>query len=248
MPYYKLLRNIILSKDLTGSEVLRRCEKEGVHINKTYFSKIINNKVPPPTEEISQAIAKACDVDEKILIIEGYIDKAPKEILQVLYNIRFMVHSAAINFVKIYKKDFVEEIKKFLENEPMYEIILEMINGLPDEINCKNGNLIFKDNQNNFSLQLQQPVGFNINDNALNPLIKQGDKVTLEIRNKYNNSEIVAYKLKNNKEIKIRLLSIANDTYIFSALPPNNTSYKTEMYNRKDVIILGKVDNVIKKM
>lgn len=245
MPYYKVLRNIIAKTNLTNAEILRLCEnQEGVHINKTYFSRILNNKVPPPSEEISRALAKVCGVDEKILVIEGYIDKAPKEIIQAFQNVKFMTYISAITFVEMYDKNVLEEFREFVNNEPMYQTIIEILEAVPSEIVADKGTLSLKDNKNNSTLELKQPVGVSVNDNALSPLIKQGSKVTLIVKNHYDNSDIVAFKVRNNEDIKIRFLSIVNSTYVFAPLHANK-EYKTEIYNKKDVIILGKIQNII---
>ena len=107
MPYHKLLNNIIASTNYTAQEIINKCAEKGIKMNKAYMSKLRNNKVPPPSEDVSRVISKVCDVDERFLVLEGYIDKAPKEIKEAFVSIKFMTTFVTLIFLDFYVCDVI---------------------------------------------------------------------------------------------------------------------------------------------
>ena len=83
-----MLRNVVANTNYTQEEICKRCTELGIKISKSYINKLLNNKQQAPTEEISRIIANVCNCDERLLVIEGYLDKAPKEIREVFISLK----------------------------------------------------------------------------------------------------------------------------------------------------------------
>lgn len=266
MPYYKVLRNAIANSKYTSSQIIKKCNEDfGIHLNKSHLSKLLNNKANPPREELSRAIAKICEIDERKLILEGYLDNAPKEIQDIFINMQYMLYSSAITFAaEINVEDILPEeeilkynvdknisileiIKPLLKNEPLSDMLIGLLDDQTENINLIKNGFTCKINNSKITLELKNPIGFSINDNSMKPLIDKNDKVTIEIKKTYNNSDMVVYteKKDKNKNVKIRNLTKINNTYVMSAL---NKEYKEEILKKDDVTIIGCVNNIIKKI
>ncbi|MDD3416352.1 MAG: hypothetical protein EOM34_09640 [Clostridia bacterium] len=82
MNYTILLNQIIKESKMTNVEIIKRCGELGENITPNYLSILRNTEGRIPSENVSKAIAKVCKAEyEDILVIQAYIDKAPKGIL-----------------------------------------------------------------------------------------------------------------------------------------------------------------------
>ena len=77
------------------------------------------------------------------------------------------------------------------------------------------------------------------------PIIPEHSKINLSIQEKYKNGDLLAFKLKNTDGIFVRYALFNNDTLI---LNPLNNQYKQLVVKKEDIIILGKVTQVITKL
>ena len=83
MPYTKLLNNIIADSNLSYKFIAEKCTEMGTTIDPSYISKLLSGKCNVPSEKISRALANVCGYDERLLVLEGYLDIAPKEIKDI---------------------------------------------------------------------------------------------------------------------------------------------------------------------
>lgn len=250
MPYMKLLRRIISNTNYTNAEILRKCEELGQPINKTYFSNITNGRKPAPSEEKSRTLAKVLNIDERLLVIEGYIDKAPKEIKKSFQNILLMENLSATKCLELLDKNKLHTLQKYFENEPLSEMIIDILDNSQNCINFleKDFHIEKLGNGEEISINLNKPVGIEIQDNAMAPKIEKGDKVLFDIvENNYNykNTDILLVKTKQNPEIRVRNVIKINHTI---QLQGYSQEYIEPPCNKEDLLILGKVTNVIKKI
>lgn len=247
MPYNKLLRNIIASSNLTSSEIIKKCKKDyNVTITEGHFSKILNNHRKPPKEEISRAIAKVCGVDERLLVLEGYIDKAPKEILEALKIIQYLINTSTLvmsSNLRDLNTEQLEKMRKRLENEPISDTLLLIIDDKSNTNDLLKSNLNFSQTLLGTSIDIKIPEGIPIKDNGMAPIIESGNRVILDVKNSYNTSDIVVYKTNKQNTIKARILTKINSTFDMIAL---NKAYSQEIYNQDEITIIGKVSQVIK--
>ena len=78
MAYKDILSNMIKESGLSLKEISNRCETLGVSVVPSYISQLQTGKLPPPSEEISKALADVCSADPLHLILEGYFERAPQ--------------------------------------------------------------------------------------------------------------------------------------------------------------------------
>lgn len=247
MPYYKVLNNVIASTDYTAQQIIDECKKEGLKIDKAYMSKLRNNKVPPPSEEVSRTISKVCNVDERLLVLEGYIDKAPKEIKEAFFSIKYMTTIAALSMVENYiDENVLKEIETELNKEPLSDFIISLIdNGTKDfDISKDKFNVNSKDDKVTFSLR--EPIAIPIKDNAMFPTIPENSEIIINMQQEYEDGDIVAIKIKGNEETTTRTIMFKDNNQIL--LVPLNNQFKKETLSKDEIIILGKIVKVIKEI
>jgi hypothetical protein len=85
MNYKELLNKLIKESGLSNKEIVAKCEKYGEKITPNYLSVLKNQDDKIPSDNLSIALAKACNARyEDILLIQGYLDRAPKVIIDFL--------------------------------------------------------------------------------------------------------------------------------------------------------------------
>ena len=248
MAYSKLLAKIIAETNYTQDEIAQKCCELGVKVRREKINALVNNRESPPDDEISRAIAKVCNVDERKLVLEGYIDTAPKEIKDILETIRNFIYLSTISATSILgitDRKSINIIEDYLKNEPLSDTLIELIDSKEDSIKFIENNFNMKINSLGKEISIKNPNGIEVKDNGMSPLIEEGNKIVLDFNKKCDISDIVAFKSKNDKDIKVRILSKNNDTFI---MIPLNSKYDREIYSKEDISIIGKVDNVIKKI
>lgn len=245
MSYSTMLFKILQEKNLTDREVVNKCRENGTDITEEYFNKIKNNKKNPPSEKVSRAIAKACGVDERLLVIEGYIDKSPKEIQDTFKFINFMANSATVKMLDLMEKKEIKKLKEYIDTAPVSETIVSLLDSQEQYTEFLENDYFFEHIGNNFdfSLLLKEPQGIEIIDNAMFPILQEGDKVDFEIKTTYNRCDILLIRPKDSKKVLARYMHKFNSTYAFV---PINPEYKEIIFsNEKDFSILGRVNKVI---
>lgn len=246
MPYNKLLRKIISNTNYTHEEISKKCSELGVNISRSYVTKLENtSKIP--SEKISRAIAQVCNVDPRLLIIEGYLDKAPKEIKDAFISLKYIIMLTSLNiFENKIDKEIFDELKQILEKETLSEFVIELIDNGTTVLDTKEGyNLKSEDDKLIF--KLSQPVGINITDNSMSPIIKEKDEVIMEIKDKYEDSDILVVKFNNEEHITTRQAIILGNNI---KLVPLQNEYKSKLVHigNEDIKILGKVKKIIRKL
>ncbi len=248
MAYSKLLAKIIAETNYTQDEIAQKCCELGIKVTREQINKLVNNKSKPPKEDISRAIAKICNIDERKLVLEGYLDIAPKEVKDILETIRSYIYLSTISATSILgikDRESITIIEDYLKNEPLADTLIEIIDAKEDSISFIENNFNMDINFLGKAISIKNPIGIDIKDNGMAPLIEEGNKIVLDFSKKCDISDIVAYKCKNDENIKVRILSKNNNTFI---MIPLNSKYNREIYSKEDITILGKVDNVIKKI
>lgn len=249
MPYSKLLQNIVATSNLTSTEIIKKCKEDyNITITEGHFSRILNNRRQPPKEEVSRAISKVCNVDERLLVLEGYIDKAPKEILEALKLIQYLINTSTLvmsSNLRDLTKDSLETIRQKLEHEPIAETLLLIMDDQENSLALLESNLDFSQTLFGTNINIKIPEGIPIQDDGMSPVIESGNKVVFDIKTSYNTSDIVIYKPKEENTIKARILTKINSTFV---MIPLNKKYKQEIYAPEDITIIGKASQVIKNI
>ncbi len=245
MPYSRLLRNIVADSGYNAKQIIDECNKKGKKIDKAYISKLLNNKIPPPSEEVSRVIANVCNADERLLVLEGYIDKAPKEVKEIFNSIRYMTTISALNvFSNKVDKSVLEELEKEMNEEPISEFLVSFIDNKANNINIKDSGMeLSVVNDDSLKLSLTEPMSLQVKDSSMSPMIPGGAKISLKIEDEYKNGDILAIKVKKQEDFIVRYALFNKDTITLTSLNPKD--FEPLTYSVKDIIILGKVERVI---
>lgn len=249
MSYSILLRKIMVEANITQKQLLEELTKLGMKRDKAYLSRLMNGKESPPSEELSRNISRICGVDERLLVIEGYIDKAPKEIIDMLKSVKFMGTIASMNFLNLYDKSFLKSIEKEIDKEinknPLSDIVVTLIDDKEKFSNFINEDFFYEklNEENSFSITLKSPQGIDITDDSMLPLIQKGDKVLFSIENNYRSNDILL--LKYQDSIMARYVYKINNTLKLVAC---NRKYNEIICTPDEVIILGRISEIMRKI
>lgn len=239
--YSKLLMKIIAESGLTAKEVVEKCNELGNGIDTTRLSKLQNGKLSAPSEKVSRDISKVCNADERKLVIEGYLEKAPQEIVETFITLKINTMITALRmFQNNLTKEQIELMKNAMEKEPVSEYIIDVLDSRNDVIDITLDDLNIQSKE--FTFKMEEPIALPINDNAMFPLIPEKSKINLKKEMKYKNGDILAVEIKELKEIIIRYALFSENNIILTAL---NTKYEPLTYKLDDVKIVGKVAKVI---
>lgn len=84
MTYRELLAHYLAAARLNTNQAARLCAERGCPVHRTYLSKILNGRLPPPSAEVSRALAEICGQDPEALVVAGYLEKAPGPVRRLL--------------------------------------------------------------------------------------------------------------------------------------------------------------------
>lgn len=179
MAYSKLLAKIIAETNYTQDEIAQKCCELGIKVTREQINKLVNNKSKPPKEDISRAIAKICNIDERKLVLEGYLDIAPKEVKDILETIRSYIYLSTISATSILgikDRESITIIEDYLKNEPLADTLIEIIDAKEDSISFIENNFNMDINFLGKAISIKNPIGIDIKDNGMAPLIEEGIK------------------------------------------------------------------------
>lgn len=101
MNYRELLNKLIKESGLSNKEIVARCAEFGEKITPNYLSVIKNNDDKIPSDNLSLALAKACNSPhENILLVQGYLDRAPEVIINFLENMKKSALKSTYTFLE----------------------------------------------------------------------------------------------------------------------------------------------------
>lgn len=239
--YSKLLNKIIAESGYTSKEIVKKCNDMGNDIDTTRLSKLINGRVPAPSEKVSRDISRACNADERKLVIEGYLEKAPNEIREVFSILKETSFEIGLKiFQNHITKEQIEIIKEEISKQPLSDIIIEILDGKNNSLNITTTGLDFT--SKSINLNLSEPIMLEVNDDSMYPIIKNGSRVALKIEEKYNNGDILAIKIKNKEEILFRYAFFNQNDIILISL---KQGFQPLTYSMYDIIILGRVARIV---
>ena len=96
MSYSEMLSQIIEESELSLRQISKRCADLDLNITPSYISQLKNGKLPPPSEEVSLVLAKACgSKNQAQLVFQGYMEKAPELVKE------YMLASSALNKIML---------------------------------------------------------------------------------------------------------------------------------------------------
>jgi repressor LexA len=113
MSYAEMLDAIISESELSLRQISKMCAQFDISITPSYISQLKNGKLPPPSPEVSLALAKVCNSkNQSQLVFQGYMEKAPDVIRE------YMLASSQLNRImleSLYKAENAEMSKESVE-------------------------------------------------------------------------------------------------------------------------------------
>ena len=157
-----------------------------------------------------------------------------------------MTKSATTRLLNLIKRGNLKELQKYLDTQPISDTIIEILDSKEKYIDFLDTYYTFESLGNGFGLSmlLKEPAGFTIEDDAMSPIIQKGDKVCIDIDTKtFIGSDIILLQYK--KHLYARYIHRINATL---KLVPIVRTYKEIICTENDIKILGRINNVIKKI
>lgn len=245
MAYAKLLKSAIANTDYTQQQIAEKCTKMGIKMDKSQINRLVNGRAKPTSIEISKILAKICNIDERILILEDYFDNAPKEIVEAFSTMKYLIYLySSVTLENRIPQSCLEELREEIEKQPLSSFVIELIEEGKINIETNTQGIKIKSKDGNFIMN-SEIIGFPVIDDAMQPLLPKGSQVTIELKEKYCNNDILLVKINNDDNYIIRqVFNLGTDI----VLMPLNRKYEQITKNKKDVTILGKVCNLITKI
>ncbi len=123
MNYADLLSKYIYESSMSLGEISIQMKEKNHPIDRSYISKLKNGTRPPASEKVNRALAEVLGGDPDKLIIAGYIEKAPKEIQELISNYVDSIDTytaiVAMFFAEPEQMKQVKDIYENLKNLPI---------------------------------------------------------------------------------------------------------------------------------
>lgn len=241
MGYKELLSEMVEKSHMTLREIADMAREKGVSLDPSYISKLQTGKQQPASDEVSKVIAEVCGGDPDLLIWEGYMEKAP-EVVRTYINKSVGQLKGGIKAalkMQLPKDELINTYLMQIDALSELEIVKEIINTedffeTEDELV-----LVNKDDGGKSAMVLSEFI--EMPDDSMVPLIPKGARISVKRQRDYNNGEVVVVKLSENKAV-IRKIIFYEDKVI---LIPENTKYDTNILNKDEIEIGGKITSVI---
>lgn len=248
MPYASRLNSMIEKSGMTAKEIAQKCSENGQTVTASYISILRNDKnqrIPSP--EVSAALAGAMGQDENLLIVEGAFDSAHPIIQKAINNlsINIALEMQVMSGGKV-TKELYELAKKLAGSTPIAESIIELAKE-PDisKYNSKEDkNYSFEEDGAQFTFNLSRKDGLEVKDDAMAPVICEGDSIALQQTSKFFSGDIIAFFIKDEQDMQLRQYQeLENGTKL---LIPFCAEYDRVLYTEDRILPLGKVTAVTK--
>ncbi len=236
--YSKVLQKIIAEANITQEELSKKCKEINAPISRVQISAILNNRANPPSEEVSRAISKVCNVDDRELVLEGYLEKAPHEFIDFLNKFQEQLFELSFaqlenNFDKKTKKILLEEYKK----ETYVKLILELLD-MQNNVNLYDNNFKIEDSDKNIIFNFEYP-SYIIEDDSMESKIPKDSKLKLKTQEKYKNGDILLIEYNNTKYVRLAIF-IGKSTFLY----PFNNKYNSLFLDNEKFKIIAKVNSI----
>lgn len=117
MNYADLLSKYIDESRMSLGEISIQMKEKNHPIDRSYISKLKNGTRPPASEKVNRALAEVLGGDPDKLITAGYIEKAPKEVQELISNYVDKIDTyTAIVAMFFSEPDQLEQVKDIYEN------------------------------------------------------------------------------------------------------------------------------------
>lgn len=237
--YSIVLRNMIADANITQEELSNRCKELGTPISRGQINKILNNKAPAPGEYISRSIAKICNVDDRELVLEGYLEKAPKEFIELLNKFQNMLSEIGLYYVApILNEEQKNIIKEIYKRETLAQTILDILNS-DDIVKIDSNSMKFEDKESQTKIIVKDFSCITMEDDSMEPRIPKESKLRIKIQEKYKNGDIVLIQAGEKRFVRTIFL-LGRDVCIY----PLNSNYPSLYLKNGEYKIIAKIESI----
>jgi len=241
-----MLDAIISESELSLRQISKLCTQFDITITPSYISQLKNGKLPPPSPEVSLALAKVCSSkNQSQLVFQGYMEKAPEVIRE------YMLASSQLNRImleSLYKSEnnaISQESLDYLKNMDILST-LEMSSRYISKDNDLNASDLIREitlsSGGVSKIQAQgDMINFFLGDTSMSPTIPVHSYIyilptKLEL---LKERDIIAFYPNNRKQATLRRIFYSNDKILL--IPEDKTFQIYIIANFEDIDYLGKV-------
>lgn len=233
MSYAAVLNKLIYKSKLQVKEIAERCVELGTQITPSYISTLRNeNNTRIPAVAISETLETVLCAPKHALVVEAYLQNAPKEVTEALEYFKSSVTQMSIQFFEGANTEILETAKAALDSMTLSELLLQLndsANYTFDINSLKNFNDIAKTSTSEFKLK----------DNSMEPLINKDSTVFFVVSEEHSDGDILL--INHNEKTIIRKVVDEKNGYL---LIPINRKYPTERVSKDSIMIIGRVTEV----
>jgi len=246
MSYAEMLEAIISESELSLRQISKLCTQFDVTITPSYISQLKNGKLPPPSPEVSLALAKVCNSKtQSQLVFQGYMEKAPEVIRE------YMLASSQLNRImleSLYKTEnstISQESLDYLKNMDILSTLEMSSRYINPDRDLNPSDLIREITLSSGGVSKIQAQGDMINfflgDTSMNPTIPVHSYIyilptKLEL---LKERDVIAFYPNNRKQATLRRVFYSNDKILL--IPEDRTFQIYLIDNFESIDYLGKV-------
>jgi len=207
MSFSEVLSEAIKESQYSLRQIAMKCDNEyNLKIDPSYISKLQSGKQSPPSDEVTETLAKVLGIDPDKLLFYAYMEKAPEIIKKFFSSLENYLRTVLKNYMlmnfptKKPPKEVIEAIEKKIDNLPMWEIVQQIIKQ-DYPFGSENNQLFLKSHDpklKNMIINVNNVFGLTMPDNSMEPLIKKGSLLNIDGDNKPANGDIVIALKENN--------------------------------------------------
>lgn len=246
MSYAEMLDAIISDSELSLRQISKLCAQFDISITPSYISQLKNGKLPPPSPEVSLALAKVCNSkNQSQLVFQGYMEKAPDVIKEYMLAAsqlnRIMLESLCKAENSALSQESIDYLRS-MDNLSALEMSSKYINpenqlspsDLIREITLSSGGVSKVQAQGDM-------INFFLGDTSMSPTIPVHSYMyilptKLEL---LKERDIIAFYPNNRKQATLRRIFYSNDKIL---LIPEDKTYQIFIIDGfEDIEYLGKV-------
>ncbi|MDD3168804.1 MAG: S24 family peptidase [Eubacteriales bacterium] len=246
MSYAEMLDVIISESELSLRQISKLCTQFDISITPSYISQLKNGKLPPPSPEVSLALAKVCNSkNQSQLVFQGYMEKAPEVIRE------YMLASSQLNRImleslcKSENNTMSQESIDYLRNMDILSTLEMSSRYIGTENTLTSSDLIREITLSSGGVSKVQAQGDMINfflgDTSMNPTIPIHSYIyilptKLEL---LKERDVIAFYPNNRKQATLRRIFFSNDRILL--IPEDKTFQIYIIDSFEDIDYIGKV-------
>ncbi len=246
MTYAEMLDAIIEESELSLRQISKLCTQFDISITPSYISQLKNGKLPPPSPEVSLALAKVCNSkNQSQLVFQGYMEKAPDVIKE------YMLASSQLNRImleSLFKADnnsMSQESMEYLKNLDILSTLELSSKYIDPGNNLSPNDLVREITLSSGGVSKVQAQGDMINfflgDTSMSPTIPVHSYIyilptKLEL---LKERDIIAFYPNNRKQASLRKIFFSNNKILL--IPEDKTFQIYILDNFEEIDYLGKV-------